>query len=69
MARGFYSTGSVVVAHGLSCSSACGNLPGPGFKPVSPALADGFLNTAHQGKSSQILIMLYFHFESVQNNF
>ena len=27
------------------------NLPGPGLKPMSPALADGFLTTAPPGKS------------------
>ena len=36
---------SVVVAHELSCSTACG------IKPVSPALAGGFLTTAPPGKS------------------
>ena len=31
--------GSVVVASGLSCSTACGILvPGPGIEPMSPAL-------------------------------
>ena len=39
--------GSVVVVHGLSCSW---DLPGPGFEPVSPALAGGFLTTAPPGK-------------------
>ena len=49
---------SVVVARGLS---SCGSrawllhdmwdLPGPGLKPVSPALAGGFLTTAPPGKS------------------
>ena len=38
------------VAHGLSCSAACGNLPGPGLEPVSPALAGGFLTTVPPGK-------------------
>ena len=36
------SMGSVGVVHGLSRSTACGNLPGLGSKPVSPALAVGF---------------------------
>ena len=46
---GFSSCGaraSVVVAHGLSCC----DLPGSGLKPVSPALAGGFLTTAPPGK-------------------
>ena len=49
---------SVVVAHGLSSCGAqasllCGmwDLPGPGLKPVSPALAGEFLTTAPPGKS------------------
>ena len=37
--------------HGLSCSTACGNLPRPGLKPVSPALAGRFLTSAPPGKS------------------
>ena len=39
---------SVVVALGLSCMW---NLPGPGIKPMSPALAAGFLTTGPPGKS------------------
>ena len=40
------STDSVVVAHGLSCSAACGILVrGPGIEPMSPALQGGFLTT------------------------
>ena len=39
---------SVVVTHGLNCSTAC---LGPGLKPVSPALVSGFLTTAPPGKS------------------
>ena len=38
------------MAHGLSCSAARGNLPGPGLEPVSPALAGGFLTTVPPGK-------------------
>ena len=33
-------------------------LPGPGVKPVSPALAGGFLSTAPPGKSSLSILML-----------
>ena len=44
-------TGSVVVAYRLSCSAACGISPGPGLKPVSPALAGRFLTTAPPAKS------------------
>ena len=47
------SAGSVVVVHGLSCSTACRILPGPGLKPLSPALAGGFLTTVPPGKSQE----------------
>ena len=46
--------GSVVVAHGLSCPTW--NLPGPGIKPVSPALAGGVLTTRPLGKSRNDLL-------------
>ena len=37
---------SVVVEHGLSCSTMCGILvPQPGIKPSSSALEGGFLTT------------------------
>ena len=44
--------GSVIVAHGPSCSAACGILPdqGEGHEPVSPALAGRFSTTAPPGK-------------------
>ena len=32
------------------------DLPGPGLKPVSPALAGGFLTTAPPGKSEVLII-------------
>ena len=44
-ARALGARASGVVAHGLSCSLACGIFPGPGLEPVSPALAGGFLTT------------------------
>ena len=40
--------GSVVVAHGPSCSAACGIFPG--LEPVFPALASGFSTPAPPGK-------------------
>ena len=43
--------GLVVVAHGFSCSAACGNLLKPRIEPLSPALAGRFLTTGPQGKS------------------
>ena len=46
---------SLVVAHGLSCSVACGILvPGPGVEPASPALQDGFVTTGPSGKSQLV---------------
>ena len=42
---------SVVVAHRLSCSSACGIFPRPGIEHVFPALAGGCLSTVPPGKS------------------
>ena len=48
-------SGSLSVALRLSCSMACWSLvwdlPRPGIKPASPALADGFLTTGPPGKS------------------
>ena len=47
-----WHTGSLVVAHGLSCPEACGILvPRPGIEPASPALEGGFLTTGPPGKS------------------
>ena len=48
-------TGSVVVAHGLRCSAACGILPRPSTEPMSPTLACKFLTTRPPGKSSKTL--------------
>ena len=42
--------GSVVVAHGPSCSAAMWDLPRPGLEPVSPALASRLSTTAPPGK-------------------
>ena len=42
---------SIVEAHGLGCSAACGIFPRSGIEPVSPALASGFLPTVPPGKS------------------
>ena len=44
--------GSVVVAYGLSCPSACGILvPQPGIELMSPALEGEFFTTGPWGKS------------------
>ena len=42
--------GSVVVAHGLNCSVACGTFPESGIGPVSPVLAGRFFTTEPPGK-------------------
>ena len=44
---------SVVVAHGLCCSVACGIFLDQGSNPFSPALGCGFLSTAPPRKSSK----------------
>ena len=51
--HGLWSTGSIVVACGLSCSVACGIFPNQGSGDtmhVSPALAGGFFATEPPGK-------------------
>ena len=45
---------SVVVAHGLSCSVACGIFLDQGSNPVSPALAGRFFTTRPPGKLSEV---------------
>ena len=58
---GLRSWNSQALEHGLSSygtwalfATACGILVlGPGIKPMSPALAGGFLTTGPPGKSSQ----------------
>ena len=47
-APGLSSTGSVVLAHGFSCSAARGIPPGSGVEPTAPecpAMAGGFFTT------------------------
>ena len=58
VAHGLNSCGSRALERRLSSCGARASLlhgmcdlPGPGLEPVSPALADGFLTTAPQGKS------------------
>ena len=58
--------GSVIVAHGPSCSAACGILPDQGLNLCPPALAGRFSTTAPPGKPpthfflSQTFISLIF---------
>ena len=48
------------MAHGLSCSVACGIFPDQGSRePISPALAGGFLTTEPLGKSFPSLLILF----------
>ena len=47
----------VVEAHGLSCMW---NLPGPGIRPISPALVGGFLTTGPLEGSKKIFCNRYF---------
>ena len=49
------------MAHGLCCSMAMWDLPGPGLKPVSPALAGGFLTTVPPGKSHKYFLKREFY--------
>ena len=65
--------GSVIVAHGPSCSSAT---PRPGLEPVSSALAGRFSTTAPPGKPPflfflemlQILSISVMLYELINNN-
>ena len=59
---GFSSYGSQALEHRLSRVRAqflhgIWDLPGPGLKPVSPALAGGFLTTAPPGKPQDIRLI------------
>ena len=60
-ARGLRSPGaSVVVAHGLSCSVACGIVVlQPGIQPESPTFQDGFSTTGSPGKSPFFMSRLF----------
>ena len=50
---------SVAVAGELGCPVACGILvPGPGVKPVTPALQGGFLTTGLPGKYLEVVSLM-----------
>ena len=49
-APGLQRVGSGVMVRGLQLLHVMWNLPRPGIKPVSPALAGGFLTTRPPGK-------------------
>ena len=57
-APGLWSTGSVVVVLGLSCSTACRIFLNPRIKPVSPALAAVFFTIGYQGSPGSLLAYL-----------
>ena len=59
VARGLQSAGSEIMAHGLSCSAACGIFLDQGLN-LSPALAGRFLTTAPPGKYHSILFKTCF---------
>ena len=61
---GFSNCSSQALEHGLSSCGAPAkllyglwNLPRPGIKSESPALAGGFLSTAPQGKSKYYFLI------------
>ena len=56
-----YSTGSVVVAHGLHSMWILADLPIAGITSASPGLASGFFTTEPPGKPSGIFLILVFH--------
>ena len=64
-APGLQNTGSVVVAHGLGCSTARGILPDQESKPTSPTLAGRLPTTEPPGKPegtlhSEFLLVCFF---------
>ena len=50
--RALWSPGSIVVAHRLKCSSACGNPPRPGIEHTLSGWAGGFFTTEPPEKSN-----------------
>ena len=61
MARGLQSSGSVVVAHGLCCSVACGILPNQGSNPHPLHWQVDSQPLRHQGSSYFILKTIFFN--------
>ena len=56
-ARALGAWASLVAARGLKLLCSMWGLPGAGLKPVSPALAGGFLTTVPPGKPRHILFV------------
>ena len=59
--------GSVVVAHGPSCSAACGIFPDQGSNPCPSALAGRFSTTAPPGKPYFYFLIFNFNFNFLPN--
>lgn len=55
-----WRTGSVLMAHGLSCPATCGVfVPEPGIKPTSSTLECGFLTRGPPGTSQTVFIVCF----------
>ena len=59
------STGSVVVAHRLSCSVACGIFPDQGLNPSLPHWQVDFLSLSHQGSLRPLYLITDHDFSPV----
>ena len=55
VAPGLQSTGSIVVAYGLSYSTACGIFPEQGLNPFLPHWQSNSLSLNHHGSSHKLL--------------
>ena len=53
------TTGSVIVAHGLSCSAACGIFPGQGLNPHPLHWQVDSLPLSHQGSPALLFLLLH----------
>ena len=63
VARGFQSAGSAVVAHGLSCSVACGIFPDQGSNPCPLHWQVDSQPLCHQGIPQIVILLSIFLFE------
>ena len=59
---GFRRAGSVVVAHGRSCSAACGTLPDQGSNPCPLHRQADSQPLRHQGSPAQSIFLIVFCF-------
>ena len=65
---GFRRTGSVVVAHGPSCSAACGILPGQGSNPCPLHWQADSQPLRHQGSPNGTISYCRNLYDNRQNN-